>query len=433
MDSERLRDLCQEFSNAYPGDKTRELKFLLHDHLPVGVMAQEHISGMQLFNELRSKSNITYDSITILSEIADVTENTKAKESVIEYTQYISRLYDRDGLSSHRKTFYKSMIHITDKDLRKLIDYYGLGSLGITNKWDLVFYLEKELKLNTRKKLERFANQLNARAKRILLDGAHGSGSRSGTTASSESVGLTFGSGTGKGAQIATFPTQQWPNEYYSDDDDSDHGDGAYGGGSRGGGGGSRGGGSRGGGSRGGGSRGGGGGSRGGGRGGGPKSVNEDDFNLLKMIVSEYYDDRNCLIMLKVLFRDHVPQFKLQEMRSTIDMLNALEDSGDLSSKDISIIYDTINLTKQYALKDKIQKELPFPNVSGIPITNFTEYRQKIMKLGMEINRRDIHRSDMYSNNPYKGYQSSWRMIDDLDDGNIQTLLSKLNMLHYWN
>ncbi|XP_071958531.1 uncharacterized protein [Antedon mediterranea] len=351
----------QKFSNAYPGDRRQELRFLLHDHLPIGVLSKEHNSGMDLFNELKTKGIIKYNNVKIMSEIADVTENADAKASVSKYKKEVGKDYDGKGgksLSSHRKTFYKAMDEITEEldggDVHKLVGYYGLSSQGITNKWDLVFYLEKELQLNTRKKLERFANQLNASAKVKLLG--------------EQPVA-------GGGVVEATSTAAE---------------------------------------------------------------LTDDDYKLFKTTVSAYYDDRpDCRIMLMVLFGDHVPTQNHKTRNSTIDWLNALEESDDLSSDDISIVYDTINLTEHYALQKKIKKEkLPFPEVRPIEITNFSNYRQKIMKFGKGITPNDVAKIDGYYNNPVKKYKSSWGMIYDLEfeksifkESNIDEFVAKLKQL----
>ncbi|XP_071959453.1 uncharacterized protein [Antedon mediterranea] len=178
MDDDRFRDFLQEFSNAYPGDEVRELRFLLHDNLSISVLSNKHYLGMDLFTELRQKGLIAYNDVNIMSEIADLTENTAAKDSVMRYKQDVDEYYDGFGpywanLKEKRKQLYKAMCSITENkrgDFDKLIAFYELRSYGFKNKWDLVFYLERELKLDTQMKLDIFANQLNEGAKTILLD-----------------------------------------------------------------------------------------------------------------------------------------------------------------------------------------------------------------------------------------------------------------------
>ncbi|XP_071958205.1 uncharacterized protein [Antedon mediterranea] len=183
---DKFRDFCQKISNAYPGNKTKELRFLLHDpYLPNGVLAGEGYSGMYLFNELKSRGKIAYNDVNLVSEIADVTENECAKTIVMKYKQEIQcNARSISSLSLYRKTLYKAMGVITENkggDLHKLIDYYGLNHQEFTNKWDLVFYLETELKLeNTTEKLNRFAEQLNGGAKVILLAEQQGTGGATG-------------------------------------------------------------------------------------------------------------------------------------------------------------------------------------------------------------------------------------------------------------
>ncbi|XP_071959549.1 uncharacterized protein [Antedon mediterranea] len=173
---DRFTDFLQEFSDAYPGEDVQELRLLLHHHLPIGILARDNL-GMNLFTELKHKGLIAYHDVNIMSEMADVTENADAKASVMRYKQEVDGFGPyRESLKERRKQLYKAMCSITETargDFQKLIAFYDLSSYRFTNKWDLVFDLEKELKLNTldEDSFTKFANQLNPSAKRILLGG----------------------------------------------------------------------------------------------------------------------------------------------------------------------------------------------------------------------------------------------------------------------
>ncbi|XP_071957978.1 uncharacterized protein [Antedon mediterranea] len=360
-----FRDFRQEFSNVYPGDKRRQLRFLLQDYIPIGVLARTNISGMELFNELQNKGVIAYNNVNVLSEIAVLTENAQAKASVQNYKTEVGAQYDKSGasmyLSLYRKNLYKAIIAMTEEnggDVDNLVGFYGLRHLGLQNKWDVVFHLEKEVELkDEQKSLTSFANQLNKTAKSILL-GQEVSRpiARGGTPMSTATDGVVTDS-----TSTTSRPTPATT-----------------------------------------------------------ATVNEVDFKLLKMNVSEYYDDRDCLIMLRVLFGDHMVTQQQKTINTTIDLLNVLVESDDLSSDDISIIFDTINLTGQYGLQREIQAQLPsFPKVKKIPISYFTPYRQNIMKFGRGIGEQDVMKIDGYYNTPVKRYESSWKMIYDLEFRNI--------------
>ncbi|XP_071959449.1 uncharacterized protein [Antedon mediterranea] len=165
--------------------------------------------------------------------------------------------------------------------------------------------------------------------------------------------------------------------------------------------------------------------------------MSENDFCMLKSIVSNYYDRHGCLIMLKVLFADLVRKHKLDSVTSTMDLLNALAASGDVSHDDITILYDTINLTGHLALQSEIRKQFQlFPDVKQRLVTRFTKYRQKIMQFGMGIGEQDVVKIDGYYNNPVMKYESSWKMVYDLEyrqiikENKIKEFIALLNDLN---
>ncbi|XP_071958123.1 uncharacterized protein [Antedon mediterranea] len=170
-------DFRQAFSNAYLGNGYLKLRFLLQDHLPISVLSSKYNTGMNLFNSLKDRGDISYTDVNIMSEIAKVTKNATAKSCVKAFIEDVGLRYDASEgitLSSYRKTLYNAMDEITEVecgDVHNLTAYYGLGHLGFQNKWDVVFHLEKEVKLNdTRVKWKRFADQLNTKAQIILLE-----------------------------------------------------------------------------------------------------------------------------------------------------------------------------------------------------------------------------------------------------------------------
>ncbi|XP_033113016.1 NACHT, LRR and PYD domains-containing protein 12-like [Anneissia japonica] len=160
-------------------------------------------------------------------------------------------------------------------------------------------------------------------------------------------------------------------------------------------------------------------------------------FNVLKMIVSDWYNENRCLTMLKVLFRDTVDIGKLAEITDTIDLLNELVKLGKMSAKDLTLLYDTIRITGHFSLQIKIKETFPlFPDIEeGIISTSFTPHRQKLLKLGKKLTLENVTRIDKLYNTPRKMYTDSWSMIIDLEDRleiseeNMTTFIKSLKLL----
>ncbi|XP_033122336.1 uncharacterized protein LOC117121303 [Anneissia japonica] len=144
-------------------------------------------------------------------------------------------------------------------------------------------------------------------------------------------------------------------------------------------------------------------------------------FNVLKMVVARWYDENKYLSMLKVLYRDHVKLGKLTKLTNTMDLINDLVKSSYLSPSDLTILAETIALTKNYALQDIIKSTfLSFPDVNkGTISKTFTPYRQRLMEFGMALTPRDVTLINGIYNTPHKQYVDGWIMISDLEDQQI--------------
>ncbi|XP_033116424.1 E3 ubiquitin-protein ligase TRIM71-like [Anneissia japonica] len=113
--------------------------------------------------------------------------------------------------------------------------------------------------------------------------------------------------------------------------------------------------------------------------------INDDVFRQLLTVISEWYDQMGYINMLKVLYRDLLKNnYELNKATKVMDLMNLLIASGDLHSTHLSLLYDTINITKQYGLERKIQDVLPVYQIGKVvEISEFTHHRRKVMKLGM--------------------------------------------------
>ncbi|XP_033111699.1 uncharacterized protein LOC117112677 [Anneissia japonica] len=151
-------------------------------------------------------------------------------------------------------------------------------------------------------------------------------------------------------------------------------------------------------------------------------------FNALKTDVARCYDDNKCLSMLKVLFRDKVADQTLAEITCVMDLLNDLSARGHFGPDDLTLLHDTISITKHFALGKELKNKFPsFPDVKeGNISTKFELHRQKLMKLGMTLILADVTKIDGLYNEPLKRYPDSWSMIIDLED-NLEIVKGKMD------
>ncbi|XP_033111712.1 uncharacterized protein LOC117112681 [Anneissia japonica] len=167
------------------------------------------------------------------------------------------------------------------------------------------------------------------------------------------------------------------------------------------------------------------------------KAKEDRKFNAIKLEVSTWYDDNNCLNMLKVLFRDKIGYQKLMSIHSTIELLNELFKHDHVSATDLTLLSATITVTQHFALQRKIEEKLPsFPKVNGGTVSKiFSHHRQKLMKFGMALAEGDVGKIDGLYNTTLKKYNDSWSMIIDLEtrleisDGNMEDFTDSLESL----
>ncbi|XP_033100927.1 uncharacterized protein LOC117104287, partial [Anneissia japonica] len=163
--------------------------------------------------------------------------------------------------------------------------------------------------------------------------------------------------------------------------------------------------------------------------------ISEDEYRELLQDISEWFDGNSCISMLKVLYRDHVTNANILHNATKMrDLLDNLHDSGNLSPTDLSILYDTINVTKQFGFKPKNKKLLSlFQNVRSFEISKFTSHRQKLVKLGMALIQDDVATLDGSFNTRQKKYEDSWHLINDLEhrtvicEGKMEAFVKKLS------
>ncbi|XP_033114828.1 uncharacterized protein LOC117115230 isoform X1 [Anneissia japonica] len=122
------------------------------------------------------------------------------------------------------------------------------------------------------------------------------------------------------------------------------------------------------------------------------KGISDEDFRQLLVKVSEWYNDRGYIDMLKVLYRDNATDVYLLENASdTMTLLQLLYDSDDLSPSDLTLLYETVKATRQFGLERIIKDQIPScPNIREIEISKFKPYRLKLMNLGFSLAKFDV-------------------------------------------
>ncbi|XP_033100319.1 uncharacterized protein LOC117103804 isoform X2 [Anneissia japonica] len=147
------------------------------------------------------------------------------------------------------------------------------------------------------------------------------------------------------------------------------------------------------------------------------KETSDASFAELKLLVSNWYDKHISINMLKVLYRDHVKDiFTLHESSKTIQLIDLLIGSGNLSPNNLTLLYDTIKATEQFGLEQEIHTKMPSFKISksirDSVITKFTPHRQRLVKLGMALTASDVQNiSELYK----KKHTDRWSLIMDLE------------------
>ncbi|XP_071963159.1 uncharacterized protein [Antedon mediterranea] len=187
IDQRFLTDLSED----YVGLKYRWLRMLLHGIIPIGCL-EVSTTGLELFNELVELGKISKSDVTLLSEVAETTEQTSAKDRIVDYKRTIQCSETLGtSLTSYRKALFEALRNVGRDDLLKVIGFYKLKDHGFNNIWDVVFHLEKqELLEDTMEKINIFSNLLNKKTGSKLLAAASKTLAIRGATAPSPQADL---------------------------------------------------------------------------------------------------------------------------------------------------------------------------------------------------------------------------------------------------
>ncbi|XP_071965354.1 uncharacterized protein [Antedon mediterranea] len=158
------------------------------------------------------------------------------------------------------------------------------------------------------------------------------------------------------------------------------------------------------------------------------QGLSEDDFKQLIVDIAAWYDGLRHIGMLKVLFKDIVDDNQTLERATTvIALLSQLVGPGKLNRNNLTILYDTVKVTKQSGFKSTIKEKLyHFRNIDTLQVTSFTKHRINILNFGKELTDSNIEFLDGRYNFPgLKMYKDSWSLITDFE---IKGILKEENI-----
>ncbi|XP_033114176.1 uncharacterized protein LOC117114597 [Anneissia japonica] len=153
--------------------------------------------------------------------------------------------------------------------------------------------------------------------------------------------------------------------------------------------------------------------------------MKEEEFREMLVQLSDAIsqNDEKYIDMLRVLYTDLVVvKSKLEEAKSAFELFQLLIAPGILKPTDISVLFETIELTRLRYLKETIEKYEKYPD--EVNITQFSAHRQRIVALGRGFSVEDVQKlSKLYGG---KVSSNPWKLIQHLEY--TSTVLTEDNM-----
>ncbi|XP_033115703.1 uncharacterized protein LOC117115926, partial [Anneissia japonica] len=143
-------------------------------------------------------------------------------------------------------------------------------------------------------------------------------------------------------------------------------------------------------------------------------------FNQLLVRISDAISVKSekYIDMLRVLYKD-LAEFKaeLEEAKSAFDLFQILRVADILKATDISVLFETIEVTGLRYLKDIIKAYDTYPD--EVKITRFSAHRQHLVALGKDLSTIDIQRIGQMYEVPDDFCFNSWKLITYLESKGI--------------
>ncbi|XP_033121740.1 uncharacterized protein LOC117120766 [Anneissia japonica] len=145
-----------------------------------------------------------------------------------------------------------------------------------------------------------------------------------------------------------------------------------------------------------------------------------EDFVQLLVNVSNAISgtDETYVDMLRVLYTDFAKnKSELEKAESAFDLFNVLRVGDLLKPKDISVLFETVEVTGWKFLKEIIKTYEMYP--AEVKITNFSEHRQHVFALGNNFTASDCLSVSYRFKVPAKCRSNPWKLLTFLENEKI--------------
>ncbi|XP_033124257.1 uncharacterized protein LOC117122684 [Anneissia japonica] len=146
-----------------------------------------------------------------------------------------------------------------------------------------------------------------------------------------------------------------------------------------------------------------------------------DDTNFKEILssMSRWYDRHGYINKLKVLYRDLVSELdKLYAATKVIQLFELLITSGHLSSNNLTVLYDTINITHPFGLEPEFWKlSSTCFDIRTAKISNITRNRQILIQVIESLVENDLEYISQRYNCPQK--EDIWKFFVDLEQKKV--------------
>ncbi|XP_071949993.1 uncharacterized protein [Antedon mediterranea] len=144
------------------------------------------------------------------------------------------------------------------------------------------------------------------------------------------------------------------------------------------------------------------------------EELESKEFNVMLSKTSQWYQNRDKITMLKLLFKDKIEP---EEYKDVPSLFRALTETGILKRTDYKILIDMVKVTDTRGVVDDV-KSLSDANKDD-EITSFTDYRQKLMGLGKALSKDEAKRVGSVYDVPQNAYTDQWSLIMHLEKRNV--------------
>ncbi|XP_033122723.1 uncharacterized protein LOC117121596 isoform X2 [Anneissia japonica] len=148
--------------------------------------------------------------------------------------------------------------------------------------------------------------------------------------------------------------------------------------------------------------------------------MKDSDFLSMLVQLSEAIskEGEKYVDMLRVLYRD-LAEFKvdLEEAKSAFDLFQILRVGNVLKATDISVLFETIEVTGLRYLEEIVKVYETYP--AEVKITQFSAHRQHLVALGKDFSSSDVQDISRLYKVPDDFCSNPWKLITFLESEGI--------------